>query len=85
MASIQLLGGDIPVWLLEIGLSLSRARGAYLGRERKWLYWYDEVGNRLLTPEERAIKAQERATQVQEQAEKLAAKLRSLGVDPDTV
>ncbi|MEM1291700.1 MAG: Uma2 family endonuclease [Cyanobacteria bacterium P01_H01_bin.162] len=81
----QLLGGDTPVWLPEIALSLGRARGTYLGREREWLYWYDESGNRLLMPEGRAIQAQERVTQVQEQAEKLAAKLRSLGIDPDAV
>ncbi|MEM7648096.1 MAG: Uma2 family endonuclease, partial [Cyanobacteria bacterium P01_A01_bin.70] len=85
-----LLGGDIPVWLPEISLSLGRARGTYSGalnlRPRaRMAVLVDEAGHRLLTPEERAIKAQERATQVQEQAEKLAAKLRSLGVDPDTV
>lgn len=81
----QLLGGDTPVWLPEIGLKLGRARGTYLGREREWLYWYDEAGNRLLTPEERAAQAQERALQAQEKAEKLAEQLRRLGIEPDAV
>ena len=41
----QLLEGD-RVWLPEIGLSLGRERGTYLGREREWLYWFDQAGNR---------------------------------------
>jgi len=48
----QLLEGG-PVWLPEIGLGLGRERGIYPGRDREWLYWYDQVGNRLRTPEER--------------------------------
>ena len=55
----------------RVGLGLGRERGTYLGREREWLYWYDENGQRLSTPEEKA--------------EKLANKLRELGIDPETV
>ena len=36
-----------------------------------WLYWYDNTGKRLLTAEERT--------------ERLAAKLRELGVNPDDI
>ncbi|MEM6836397.1 MAG: Uma2 family endonuclease, partial [Cyanobacteria bacterium P01_C01_bin.120] len=50
--SYQQLEGN-PVWLPEIGLGLGRERGVYLGREREWLYWYTQAGDRLLTPEER--------------------------------
>lgn len=60
-----------PVWLPEIGLSLGRGRGTYLGREREWLYWYNSSGQRLLTPEEKA--------------KKLANKLKELGIDPDSI
>ncbi|MEB3210952.1 MAG: Uma2 family endonuclease [Leptolyngbyaceae bacterium] len=80
----QLLEGN-PVWLPEIGLALGRDRGTYLGREREWLYWYDEAGNRLLTPEERVQQEQSRAEQEQSRADRLAEKLRELGIDPNSV
>ncbi len=94
----QLLAGN-PVWLPEVGLGLGRDRGTYLGREREWLYWYDESGNRLLTPEERVAAAEAKAEQAVTQAEqaaaradqeearaqRLAEKLKALGVDPDSI
>ncbi|MBT9317888.1 Uma2 family endonuclease [Leptothoe spongobia] len=80
----QQLEGN-PLWLPDIGLGLGRERGTYLGREREWLYWYDEAGNRLITPEEKALQAQARAEQEQARAERLANKLRELGIDPDSV
>ncbi|MBE9070236.1 hypothetical protein IQ260_26700 [Leptolyngbya cf. ectocarpi LEGE 11479] len=52
----QRLQGE-PVWLPEIGLGLGRSSGRYNGWEREWLYWYDETGRRLLTPEEKAEQA----------------------------
>ncbi|NER80487.1 MAG: Uma2 family endonuclease [Leptolyngbya sp. SIO1D8] len=80
----QLLEGN-PVWLPEIGLALGRDRGTYLGREREWLYWYNEAGDRLLTPEEKVQEAQAQADQAQARAKRLAEKLRELGVDPNSV
>ncbi|MBF2025777.1 MAG: Uma2 family endonuclease [Oscillatoriales cyanobacterium C42_A2020_001] len=62
-------------WLPEIGLGIGREVGTYQGWQREWLYWYDEAGNRMLAPDERAEQERQRA-------EKLAAKLRELGVDP---
>lgn len=76
----ELLKGN-PIGLPEIGLSLWYERGVYLGREREWLYWYDEAGNRLVTPEEKADQAEER----QARAERLANKLRELGINPDSI
>jgi hypothetical protein len=67
-----------PVWLPEIGLGIGAERGTYGGLTREWLYWYDEQGQRLLTPEERTQQAEQRA-------ERLAEQLRSLGVDPDSL
>lgn len=80
----ELMPGN-PVWLPEVGLGLGRARGTYLGREREWLYWYDESGQRLLTPEEKAQQAVQQAQQSENRAAKLAKKLKELGIDPDTV
>ncbi|MEM6837946.1 MAG: Uma2 family endonuclease, partial [Cyanobacteria bacterium P01_C01_bin.120] len=88
-----------PVWLPEIGLGLGRERGVYLGREREWLYWYTQAGDRLLTPEERvqqaelqakqavvqANQAAAEANQAQAKAQRLAQKLKELGIDPDSV
>ncbi|MBD1920092.1 Uma2 family endonuclease [Microcoleus sp. FACHB-831] len=65
-----------PLWLPEIGLAIGRERGTYQGITREWLYWYDEQGQRFLTPEERAYQAEQRARKLEE-------KLRSLGIDPD--
>ena len=60
-----------PVWLPEIGLGIGRERGTYTARTREWLYWYDNTGKRIPTAEERA--------------ERLAAKLREFGVNPDEI
>jgi hypothetical protein len=66
------------VWLPKVGLGLGRERGIYLGRDREWLYWYDDTGQRLSTPEEGI--AQESA-----RADRLADKLKELGIDPEAV
>lgn len=86
-----LMTGD-RIWLPEIGLALGRDRGTYLGRDREWLYWFDEDGNRLPTPEELAQQEQQRAQQEQQRAiaaeqELLALrqKLQQRGIDPDTL
>ncbi len=78
------------VWMPEIGLALGRERGTYLGRTREWLYWYDEQGHRLPSPEELAAQAQQEAAQAQQRAEQaeqelqaLKQRLRSLGIDPE--
>ncbi|HAA29342.1 MAG TPA: hypothetical protein DCE56_18610 [Cyanobacteria bacterium UBA8553] len=72
-----LLRGN-PVWLPEIGLGIGRERGTYQGITREWLYWYDEESVRFLTPEERAIAAEQRVQMLEE-------RLRSLGVNPESL
>ncbi|UFP96272.1 Uma2 family endonuclease [Gloeobacter morelensis] len=57
-----------PVWLAEIGLAIGCGRGVYQGIEREWLYWYDQAGERYLTPEERAVEARQQAAAAQQQA-----------------
>ncbi|NJN58977.1 MAG: hypothetical protein HC879_16520 [Leptolyngbyaceae cyanobacterium SL_5_9] len=81
-----------PIWLPQVGLGLGRERGAYQGIEREWLYWYDEQGIRYPTPEERADQAEQRleqerqrAEQERQRAERLAARLRELNIDPDSI
>jgi hypothetical protein len=43
-----------------------------------WLRWWDSAGNLLLTGEERAEREKERG-------DRLAARLREMGVDPEGV
>jgi len=80
----QLVNGEYvllpghPVWLPEVGLGIGRERGTYQGITREWLYWYNEQGVRLPTPEERATAAEQRVQRLEEQ-------LRSLGVDPESL
>ena len=61
----ELHDGD-RVWLPEIGLAIGIEQGTYLGIPREWLYWYDEQGERFLTPEEHMKQAQQQALQAQQ-------------------
>ena len=67
-----------PVWLPEIGLGIGIERGIYLGIPREWMYWYNQQGQRLLTSEEKA-------QQAQQEVQVLRERLRSLGIDPDSL
>lgn len=85
-----------PIWLPEIGLGIGRERGVYEGWTREWLYWYDQEGDRFLSPHERAAQELEQERQRAEQAERqleqerrrkeqLIAKLRERGINPDAL
>jgi Uma2 family endonuclease len=66
------------IWMPEIGLGIGRERGTYQGLTREWLYWYDQNGNRYLTPEEVAIRQQQ-------QLQELLAKLQQKGIDLNSI
>jgi Uma2 family endonuclease len=72
-----------PLWKPEIGLGIGSERAEYDDLTREWLYWYDENDRRYPTPYERIDDADRRAEAADLRAEKLAAKLRALGIDPD--
>ncbi|WP_337884324.1 Uma2 family endonuclease [Fischerella thermalis] len=74
-----------PVWLSEIGLGIGKERGTYQGITREWLYWYDEKGQRLLTPEERIQEAEQRRMEAERRAQMLAERLKALGIDPESL
>jgi Uma2 family endonuclease len=61
-----------------LGLELGIWQGKHMNQTLPWLRWWDDVGNLLLTGEERAEQEKQRA-------ERMAAKLRELGIDPETV
>ncbi|PHJ62037.1 hypothetical protein VF14_07450 [Nostoc linckia z18] len=74
-----------PVWLPEIGLVIGIERGTYLGIPREWMYWYNQQGQRFLTPEEKEKFAEQKAQQAEQKTQFLAELLRSLGIDPDLI
>lgn len=65
-------------WFASVGLGVTLWYGEYKGMTREWLRWTNEAGELLLTGAEAVELANQRA-------ERLAAKLRELGVDPDSV
>ncbi len=68
------------IWMPTLELGLGLWQGNYQGIERLWLRWYDGDGNWMLTPEEAE---RQRSEDLEVKAERLAAKLRELGIDPE--
>ncbi|MCA9795640.1 MAG: Uma2 family endonuclease [Candidatus Eremiobacteraeota bacterium] len=79
----------------EVGLGLTVWRGEFDGLEADWLRWVDRSGEllamgheqtqRVQREAERADREAERAKQEASRREALEARLRELGVDPETV
>ncbi|MBD2445997.1 Uma2 family endonuclease [Nostoc sp. FACHB-152] len=65
-------------WIPELELFLGIWQGERLCQTINWLRWWDSEGNLLLW-------SSEQAQQERQRAERLAAKLRELGVDPDAI
>ncbi|WP_414583303.1 Uma2 family endonuclease [Scytonema sp. PCC 10023] len=63
-------------WIAQMNLFLGIWQGSRENRTGYWLRWWDERGELLLWGSELAAKERQRA-------ERLAAQLRSLGVEPD--
>jgi len=61
-----------------LGVELGIWHGTYETKEDDWLRWWDLQGNMLLTGAERAVQEAARA-------DRYAAKLRELGVDPNSI
>ena len=68
------------IWMPTLELGLGLWQGSYQDIERLWLRWYDADGNWMPTPEEAE---RQRAEEAEEKAERLAAKLRELGIEPN--
>lgn len=73
--------GHYPI--APLGVELGIWQGCYQNADLPWLRWWDVNGNLLLTGNERATQANERASQAEERADRLAAQLRTLGIDPE--
>jgi len=59
-------------WFPKLGLGLKTWKGTFEGCESEWLRWYDAAGNFLSTGDEH-----------RQRTDRLAAKLRQAGIDPD--
>ncbi|MBV8885394.1 MAG: Uma2 family endonuclease [Chroococcidiopsidaceae cyanobacterium CP_BM_RX_35] len=58
-----------PFFFPEVGLGIGRSQGVHGGLQREWLFWYDQQGNRLRSPDERTQQAEQRIEQTQQQLE----------------
>lgn len=76
-------------WMPEVELGLGLWQGTYHGEDRLWLRFYDADGRWIPTPLEQERSEKEEALEKAEterlKAEKLAAKLKELGVDPKSL
>lgn len=72
-----------PLWMPEISLGIGCERAEYDDLMREWLYWYDENGNRYPTPYEQIEQERQQTELERQRADRLATKLRDLGIDPD--
>ncbi|WP_318727854.1 Uma2 family endonuclease [Roseofilum sp. Guam] len=80
------------VWLEALGLGLGLWQGVYEGVEGRWLRFYNQTGEWIPTPSERAEQAesecnlqQQRADQAELELQQLRDKLRQLSIDPDSL
>lgn len=81
-----------PIPLTEQGWRWSQQLGLYLGIHNQQLRFFTADGVLVASPEESAVAEQQRAEIAQQQTEiarqrneKLVAKLRELGIDPDRI
>jgi Uma2 family endonuclease len=85
-AGFHLVDGEYqPLQTNEQGHLWSQQLGLYLGIYQGLLRFFAPDGELVPTPEETAQQAEERLGQSQQKAERLAAKLRELNIDPDTI
>lgn len=72
------------LWFPGLDLGIKLWRGEYEGAKEEWLRWCDRDGNLILTgavQRERAEESLRKAEQASARAERLAAKLKELGID----
>ena len=77
----------VPLLIPELELGIGLWEGCYQGCSRLWLRWYDVSGDWVLTPEEferqRAELESQRAESESQRANRLADRLREMGINPD--
>jgi hypothetical protein len=71
-----------PIWFPGVELGVRLWRGTFENFEETWLRWVDAKGDIIPTGIERAEAERARAEAAQARADRLAEKLRQLGVEP---
>ncbi len=85
-AGFHLVDGEYqPLQANNQGYLWSHQLGLYLGIHQGLLRFFIQDGQLVPTPEETGQKQAQRAQQAEETVERLAAKLRELNIDPDTI
>ncbi|MFN7522657.1 MAG: Uma2 family endonuclease, partial [Aphanizomenon sp.] len=85
-AGFHLLDGEYqPLEENQQGYLWSRQLGLYLGIYQGLLRYFTPAGELVPTPEETAEHETKRAEKEVRKSERLAAKLRELNIDPDTI
>ena len=86
---VALVQGRLPIPPLELSLGLWQ--GSYRGIERLWLRWLTLEGElipladeELIAAKQEVSAAKQEASAAKQRAEQLAARLRELGIDPET-
>ncbi len=74
---------DGRLLLPELELSLGLWQGSFREIDRLWLRWMTTEGELIPIPSEEATVAEQRAIVAEQRAERLAERLRELGVDPE--
>lgn len=86
LRSFELRGGvyvsTLRPWFESVGLGLMVWEGEFEGTQERWLRWCTRDGQLLPTGAERAAAAETREAAEKARAERLAEKLRALGIDP---
>lgn len=77
--------GQSSGFLPRLGIGLSIWRGTFENVPDTYLRWCDQNGTPLLTGDERSLQQSIRADKAENRAERLAAKVRELGIDPDSI
>ncbi|WP_366513822.1 hypothetical protein [Moorena sp. SIOASIH] len=67
----------------ELELSLRLCHGSFRDIPRLWLRWMTLEGNLIPLASEELVQAQLEAIEAKQRAERLAARLRELGINPD--
>ena len=80
---MNLTNGRLPI--PELGLSLGLWQGSFQEIERLWLRWFTLEGELIPVPTEEVIAAKQEAAEAKRRVEKLAERLRQLGVNPEGI
>ena len=72
-------------WIPEVQLFLGVWQGTRQDRMGNWLRWWTESGDLLLWGSEQANEERQRANEERQRSQRLAEKLRELGVDPENL